>query len=102
MPPSHDREEQIRDRAYDLWQQAGKPDGRDQEFWHLAWREIVADETGEDPVPIDAVDEPDNSDRTMRADMDRLTPAEATGATMPGSPRTIAGSEPEKETRKPL
>jgi hypothetical protein len=26
-------------RAYGLWEQAGKPDGRDQEFYHQAERE---------------------------------------------------------------
>jgi hypothetical protein len=32
-------------RAYQLWQQAGEPEGRDQEFYHLAEaerRQIVA------------------------------------------------------------
>jgi Protein of unknown function (DUF2934) len=27
-------------RAYELWEQAGKPDGRDQEFYHLAEQEL--------------------------------------------------------------
>jgi hypothetical protein len=27
-------------RAYQLWEQAGKPDGRDQEFYHQAEREL--------------------------------------------------------------
>ena len=27
-------------RAYKLWEQAGKPDGRDQEFYHQAEREL--------------------------------------------------------------
>jgi len=27
-------------RAYELWEQAGKPDGRDQEFYHQAEREL--------------------------------------------------------------
>ena len=27
-------------RAYGLWEQAGKPDGRDQEFYHQAEREL--------------------------------------------------------------
>ena len=27
-------------RAYELWEQAGKPDGRDQEFHHQAEREL--------------------------------------------------------------
>jgi hypothetical protein len=29
-------EEQIRVRAHELWQQAGKPEGRDDEFWRQA------------------------------------------------------------------
>jgi hypothetical protein len=27
-------------RAYELWEQAGKPEGRDQEFYHQAEREL--------------------------------------------------------------
>jgi Protein of unknown function (DUF2934) len=34
--------EQIIHRAYELWEQAGKPDGRDQEFYHQAERELAA------------------------------------------------------------
>jgi hypothetical protein len=33
-------EEQIRARAHKLWEQAGKPEGRDDEFWHLAEQEL--------------------------------------------------------------
>lgn len=33
-------EEQIRERAHALWELAGKPDGRDEEFWHEAKKEI--------------------------------------------------------------
>ena len=32
---------QIRARAYELWEQAGKPTGRDEEFWLMAEREIM-------------------------------------------------------------
>jgi hypothetical protein len=33
-------EDQIRQRAHDLWEQAGKPEGREDEFWHLAERDL--------------------------------------------------------------
>lgn len=33
-------EEDIRTRAYDLWKQAGEPEDRDEEFWHLAEQEL--------------------------------------------------------------
>jgi hypothetical protein len=33
-------EKQIVRRAYELWEQAGKPEGRDEEFYHLAEQEL--------------------------------------------------------------
>jgi hypothetical protein len=32
--------DQIIHRAYELWEQAGKPEGRDQEFYHQAEQEL--------------------------------------------------------------
>jgi Protein of unknown function (DUF2934) len=33
-------EEDIRKRAHELWEHAGKPENRDEEFWHLAEQEL--------------------------------------------------------------
>jgi hypothetical protein len=33
-------EKQIVHRAYELWEHAGKPEGRDREFYHLAEQEL--------------------------------------------------------------
>jgi hypothetical protein len=33
-------EKDIAVRAYQLWQQAGEPEGRDKEFYHLAEQEL--------------------------------------------------------------
>ena len=38
-------EEMIRKRAYELWEQAGCPDGRSYEFWFAARAEIEAAES---------------------------------------------------------
>jgi hypothetical protein len=38
-------EEQIRTRAYELWRQAGQPEGRGDEFWQKA--EQALRETGQ-------------------------------------------------------
>lgn len=38
-------EARVRERAYHLWEQAGCPDGRSEEFWHQAAAEIGANET---------------------------------------------------------
>jgi hypothetical protein len=34
-------DDQIRERAYQLWEQVGRPEGRADEFWHAAERELV-------------------------------------------------------------
>lgn len=33
-------EEHIQKRAKEIWEQAGKPEGRDAEFWHQAEKEL--------------------------------------------------------------
>ena len=40
-----DIEEVIRRRAYELWEHAGMPEGRSEEFWHAARLELGAEET---------------------------------------------------------
>jgi hypothetical protein len=35
-----EREDRIRNRAYELWQQAGAPDGKPDDHWYEAEREI--------------------------------------------------------------
>jgi hypothetical protein len=40
--PSSSRRAQITARAYQLWEQAGRPSGRDLDFWLEAEREISA------------------------------------------------------------
>jgi hypothetical protein len=34
-------DEQIRARAHELWEKAGRPEGRQDEFWHLAEQELL-------------------------------------------------------------
>lgn len=46
MAEGDDLEHRIRERAYALWQQAGSPDGRQDEFWHQARQELSGDEHG--------------------------------------------------------
>lgn len=33
-------ENEIRKRAHELWEKAGRPEGRDKEFWELAEQEL--------------------------------------------------------------
>ena len=41
-------EEQIRNYAHQLWEKAGKPEGRADEFWHAAEVELNAESESPD------------------------------------------------------
>jgi hypothetical protein len=55
-------QEKIRDRAYQLWDRAGQPDGREQEFWYDAERELAEE------------DEVDTSEQAAELDMPPVVP----------------------------
>ncbi len=52
--------DRIRDRAYQLWEEHARPDGRDVEFWQRAESEILARAAADRP-------EPDRPDETRAA-----------------------------------
>ena len=37
-------EKQILNRAYEIWERNGRPEGREDEFWHQAEQELRAEE----------------------------------------------------------
>ena len=43
----NENEQMIREQAYGLWDHAGRPDGRSDEFWFAARAELDAEETAE-------------------------------------------------------
>ena len=36
-------ERQVRERAYAIWEQEGRPDGKDREHWERAHRSVAAE-----------------------------------------------------------
>lgn len=40
----YNEEDKVRDRAYQLWNDAGQPEGREQEFWYQAERELAEED----------------------------------------------------------
>jgi hypothetical protein len=50
-------EDQIRNCAHLLWEKAGKPQGRDAEFWHAAEAELNAEDENPDAAGA-AADQP--------------------------------------------
>jgi hypothetical protein len=53
---SEDLQERIRRRAYELWEQSGRPEGREKEHWDLACWEIHA--SAENPDVAQSRDTP--------------------------------------------
>jgi len=39
-------DEAVAVRAYELWEKAGKPEGKDDEFWHLAEQQLLNEDKG--------------------------------------------------------
>lgn len=61
-----DREHRIRNRAYELWESDGRPEGEQDRHWFQAIDELGLSDpvTGAplDDRPLDAVDQPANED----------------------------------------
>jgi len=43
-------EKQILNRAYEIWERNGRPEGREDEFWHQAEQELRAEQERGDPA----------------------------------------------------
>lgn len=46
-----DRDEQVRRLAYHLWETAGRPYGREHEFWAEASRQVEGSREPQEPPP---------------------------------------------------
>jgi hypothetical protein len=51
MSETPERTERIRERAYELWERAGKPAGDHEKYWHDAERQIEEEEARTRRVP---------------------------------------------------
>lgn len=54
----HIEENRIRDRAYQLWQDAGQPEDREQEFWYQAERDLAEEDEVDLSAEASALDLP--------------------------------------------
>ncbi|MEQ8599665.1 MAG: DUF2934 domain-containing protein [Devosia sp.] len=55
-------QDKIRDRAFQLWDKAGQPEGREEEFWYQAERELAEE------------DEVDTSEEASKLDLPPVVP----------------------------
>ena len=71
------RQEQLRARAYGIWQAEGQPHGRDREHWDMAERELAAPQAeAETEAPA-----PDSTATPRRKQAEPVEKTEVTGAT---------------------
>ena len=56
----HDRTKRVAQRAYELWDQQGRPDGRHHEHWLEAERQLDS-EAGNEPSPSAEVNQSEGS-----------------------------------------
>ena len=45
---SSETQDQVRQRAYELWEQHGRSEGHEAEFWHQAERELKGEASSSD------------------------------------------------------
>lgn len=64
-PMTEDRESRIRRRAYALWEEEGRPDGRTDEHWAWAEAEIMAEEDREKASTENPRSKPAESDEAV-------------------------------------
>ena len=50
-PPPSTRDERVEMLAFQIWEEAGKPEGRSEEHWYLACEMIDAEDAVRQPLP---------------------------------------------------
>jgi hypothetical protein len=86
-----DHEDRVRTLAYRLWEEAGRPHGRGDEFWHAAERQIASRPAPDQP--------PATSASPAAASLAPATRKPAAPAAKPAAPkraphRTVAPRKP--------
>lgn len=106
MSTSKDR--QVHERAYHLWVEGGRLEGRSEEYWHRAEREVYGSGPTEDvkPVPRGTTSEtvaapdtaPEPAAGKARPAARSKTPAKAANA--PAKSEPVAAATPAPKARK--
>lgn len=101
--------ERIRERAYELWEQDGRPEGQDLDYWYRAEAELRGQGSSGLEAPsgasrsetVTAADEP-SAEQVAEGRGDRKSDARKNGTAARSEGRTGAGAEyaTQKKTRK--
>ncbi|WP_294390274.1 DUF2934 domain-containing protein [uncultured Sphingomonas sp.] len=91
-------ERKIRDRAYAIWEREGFPEGRHEDHWHQASREIAGEGQPAETAPQDtAPTDPAGSDTVAAATGEPASLAPA--ASTPAAPEAAAARKPVRKPR---
>ncbi|ANM14775.1 MULTISPECIES: DUF2934 domain-containing protein [unclassified Rhizobium] len=102
-----DKHEQIRRRAYEIWEAEGRPDGADQRHWLQACDELAGEDEHE--TLQDLLDEDDRDDAALlqgageSGDFDRRSPKRGQVAKVPSVPdleMTTGEKQSQRKIRK--
>ena len=93
--------DEIRKRAYELYEEDGRPEGRHEDHWHRAEREIAAEEAGSSKAPRRAASPRKAPGKPAAAASAAATPARSRGSGgETRAPKTAAPKAPAR-SRKP-
>ena len=93
------RDDLIAKRAHEIWEQEGRPHGRDEEHWHRAAEAIAAEEGGAEDGATETAESAPKAAKKPRA-------AKAAGADpapkrKPAEPAAAPGEKAPRAPRKP-
>lgn len=87
-----DRDRAISDLAYQIWEQAGRPEGQDDRHWHEAQRRYDADHAGAASKATGAASGPSG----LKASAKTKTPP-----VEPAAPKTVEPPRSKGKAKKP-
>lgn len=103
-----DLEDRIRQRAYELWEAEGRPDGRDADHWERARRQVMEQDgegaaiktgaaTEAPPLGVEPITTAANESAKPAAAIEKAVPAKKTVVKKAAAPaKAAAGSRPKK------
>lgn len=76
---AQDRETRIRERAHALWEQEGRPEGRHEEHWRRASREVGPEAPAGQETPEDRTRSVTDSDEPVGDSLEEIAKGEHQG-----------------------
>lgn len=96
--PDQDRQERIRQRAHEIWESEGRPEGREADHWSRAEQEL-RNRMGDDRLSGDGTDQPELSQTPEKPKRSRKAAGDTAPA--PKSPRASRTAKGKSDDKAP-